>query len=426
MDNPRETAVRILKSVLNDGAYSNITVKKEFAEKDIKHEDKSLITALVYGVLDRRITLDYIISKYIKTRVDKIKPVTVNALRIALYQIIFMDKIPHSAAVNESVNIVKRSKERFNASFVNGVLRTYLRNPCGLPDGNDVSSLVIRFSCPSWIVESFIFDYGLETAVKLLEESLKKPPVQIRVNTVKTDREALVSKLQSEGITAEKTPLEGALAINSAIDVAKTKAFKDGLFHVEDQASQKMLYNVGFSENMRVLDLCSAPGGKAFTAAQYLNNKGEIIACDMYEHRVKLIKDGAERLGLSIIKPVINDATRFNENFGKFDVVLCDVPCSGLGVIRRKPEIKYKAFDKEEYKTLIETQQAILENADKYLKPGGTLVYSTCTLKGEENEARISAFLDKYDNYDVKYNVNYMPHIDGTDGFFSAILYKKR
>ncbi|MBR3300405.1 MAG: 16S rRNA (cytosine(967)-C(5))-methyltransferase RsmB [Clostridia bacterium] len=426
MVNPRETAVRILKSVLNDGAYSNITVKKEFAEKDIKPEDKSLVTALVYGVLDRKITLDHIISKYIKTRVDKIKPVTVNALRIALYQIIFMDKIPHSAAVNESVNIVKRSKERFNASFVNGVLRTYLRNPCGLPDGNDVSSLVIRFSCPTWIVESFISDYGLETAVKLLEESLKKPPVQIRVNTVKTDCEALVSGLQSEGITAEKTPLEGALAINSAIDVAKTKAFKDGLFHVEDQASQKMLYKVGFSENMRVLDLCSAPGGKAFTAAQYLNNKGEIIACDMYEHRVKLIKDGAERLGLSIIKPVINDATRFNEDFGKFDVVLCDVPCSGLGVIRRKPEIKYKAFDKGEYKILLETQQAILENADKYLKPGGTLVYSTCTLKREENETRISAFLDKYDNYDVKYNVNYMPHIDGTDGFFSAILYKKR
>lgn len=426
MVNPRETAVRILKSVLNDGAYSNITVKKEFTEKDIKPEDKSLVTALVYGVLDRKITLDHIISKYIKTRVDKIKPVTVNALRIALYQIVFMDKIPHSAAVNESVNIVKRSKERFNASFVNGVLRTYLRNPCGLPDGNDVSSLVIRFSCPTWIVESFISDYGLETAVKLLDESLKKPPVQIRVNTVKTDCEALVSRLQSEGITAEKTALEGALAINSAIDVAKTKAFKDGLFHVEDLASQKMLYNVGFSENMRVLDLCSAPGGKAFTAAQYLNNKGEIIACDMYEHRVKLIKDGAERLGLSIIKSVINDATRFNEDFGKFDVVLCDVPCSGLGVIRRKPEIKYKVFDKEEYKILLETQQAILENADKYLKPGGTLVYSTCTLKREENEARISAFLDKYDNYDVKYNVNYMPHIDGTDGFFSAILYKKR
>lgn len=424
--NAREKAVNILISVIENGAYSNITVKKELSVGDMSREDKALASKLVYGVLDRKITLDYIISKYVRTKPEKIKPKTLNALRIALYQLIFMDKIPASAAVNESVKIVKNSKERFNASFVNGVLRNYLRDPVKLPAGNDPQSLGVAFSCPSDIVESFIKDYGIETAVKLLEESLKKPPVCLRVNTLKTDPESLICALQKEGIEAQKCDVENALIVNSAIDVAATKAYNNGLFHIQDLASQKMIKEIPLAPDMRVLDICSAPGGKSFTMSQYLGNKGEIVACDLYEHRVELIKKGAERLGISIIEPKLNNAEVKNDKLGKFDVVLCDVPCSGLGVIRRKPEIKYKKISSEEYSRLLETQQNILETATSYLKDGGHLVYSTCTLKNAENKAQISAFLDKHNDYDVKYSVEYMPHIDGTDGFFSAIMCKKR
>ena len=424
--NARETAINILVSVLNGGSYSNISVHKELSAGNLSMPDKSLATALVYGVLDRKITLDYIISQYVKMRVEKIKPITANALRIALYQILFMDKIPDSAAVNESVNIVKKSKERFNASFVNGVLRSYLREPVGLPLGKSAEDLSIIYSCPIWIVESFISDYGFDACAALLNEAVKKPPIYLRVNTLKTDSQGLIEALKEENITAVKCDTENALTVNSAIDIVNTKPYTDGLFHVEDLASQKMIENIGFKENMRILDICSAPGGKAFTMAQYLKNNGEIIACDLYEHRVNLIKRGAARLGLTAVKPLICDATVFNEDLGEFDAVLCDVPCSGLGVIRRKPEIKYKKIDSKDYENLIITQQTILENADKYLKPGGKLIYSTCTLKKAENSGQISDFLDKHRNYDVKYNVNYMPHIDGTDGFYYAVLYKKR
>ncbi len=426
MANSRKTAVSILIKVINNGSYSNIAVNNELIKSDLKSADKAFTTALVYGVLDRKITLDYIISKYIKTDISKIKPITLNALRIALYQIIFMDKIPESAAVNESVNIVKTSKERYNSAFVNGVLRNYLRSGETIPAGNDKKSLGIRYSCKEWIVESFISDYGADTAEELLRQSLEIPPVCLRVNTLKTTPERLVDLLESEGIKAEKSDVQGSVKVLSPIDVAGTTAYKNGLFHVEDEASQKMLLKVGFCENTRVLDLCSAPGGKAFTAAEHMKNNGEIIAMDLYKHRVELISSGAKRLGISNIKAIVADATAKNTELGKFDVVLCDVPCSGLGVIRRKPEIKYRDITQAEYKVLLETQKRILENADFYLKPGGKLVYSTCTLKKAENEAQISDFLDKYGNYDVKYNVNYMPHIDGTDGFFTAILYKKR
>ncbi|MCQ2451181.1 MAG: 16S rRNA (cytosine(967)-C(5))-methyltransferase RsmB [Clostridia bacterium] len=424
--NARSVATDILLSVLESKSYSNITVNKAFSKVDLSPSDKSLASAIVYGVLDRKITLDYIISKYVKIRVKKIKPITLNALRIALYQIIYMDKIPESAAVNESVNIVKNSKERFNASFVNGVLRSYLRNPLKLPTGDDIKSISIRYSCPLWIVESFINDYGTKTAINLLEQSLKKPPVVLRVNITKTTSEKLSEMLKIEGVKDISRTNEKAITVNSSINISDSEAYKNGYFHVEDMASQKVIDGIGLTEGQRVLDICSAPGGKAFTMAENMNNTGEIVACDLYEHRVKLIKDGALRLGLKGIKPTVNDAAVYNENLGKFDVVLCDVPCSGLGVIRRKPEIKYKDISKEELEELSKIQSQILENASKYVKAGGKLIYSTCTLRKAENQDIISAFLDKHKDFDVKSNGEYMPHIDGTDGFFCAELYKSR
>ena len=422
----RSVAVKTLVSIFKDKAYSNIAVSSAFSNTEMSDRDKALASALIYGVLDRKITIDYVISSYVKTPISRIKPITINAIRIAVYQIMFMDKIPASAAVNESVNIVKTSKEKYNSSFTNGVLRSFLREPVKIPQGSDINALSIKYSCPASLIESFVSDYGKETAVSLLKESLKKPPITLRVNTLKTDPSCLIKKLENEGIFSEVGEIENSLKILSGFDIAESSSYKDGLFHIEDLASQKLINLIGLKDNIRVLDICSAPGGKAFTMAEIMNNSGEIVACDLYEHRVNLIENGSKRLGIKTINAMINDAAVYNENLGLFDVVLCDVPCSGLGVIRRKPEIKYKDITDNEFKDLVNIQALILENASKYVKVGGTLVYSTCTLKKAENKGQISAFLDKHGEFDVKYNGEFMPHIDGTDGFYCAILLKNR
>ena len=381
----RSVAVKTLVSIFKDKAYSNIAVSSAFSNTEMSDRDKALASALIYGVLDRKITIDYVISSYVKTPISRIKPITINAIRIAVYQIMFMDKIPASAAVNESVNIVKTSKEKYNSSFTNGVLRSFLREPVKIPQGSDINSLSIKYSCPVYLIESFVSDYGKETAVSLLKESLKKPPITLRVNTLKTDPCSLIKKLENEGIFSEIGEIENSLKILSGFDIAESSSYKDGLFHIEDLASQKLINLIGLKDNIRVLDICSAPGGKAFTMAEIMNNSGEIVACDLYEHRVNLIENGSKRLGIKTINEMINDAAVYNENLGLFDVVLCDVPCSGLGVIRRKPEIKYKDITDSEFKDLVNIQALILENASKYVKVGGTLVYSTCTLKKAES-----------------------------------------
>ena len=282
----RSVAVKTLVNIFTNKAYSNIAVSAAFSDINIDGKDKALASALIYGVLDRKITIDYILSAYIKTPVEKIKPITLNALRIAVYQIMFMDKIPASAAVNETVNIVKASKERYNASFVNGVLRSFLREPKEIPKSDDIESLSIRYSCPFGIIESFASDYGTKTAINLLEESLKKPPVTLRVNTIKTDTNSLIKELYNEGIISKTVDTGNALDILSGFDVAASSSYKKGLFHIEDLASQKVISLINPKENSRILDICSAPGGKTFTMAQIMNNSGEIVACDLYEHRV--------------------------------------------------------------------------------------------------------------------------------------------
>lgn len=424
MTSARKTAVDILCSVESDSAYSNITVNKYLKDSDLSPCDKALVSNLVYGVLDRKITLDYIISSFITSKISKLKPVTLNSLRIAVYQIKYLEKIPDSAAVNESVNIVKASKERYNSSFVNGVLRSFLRKGCEIPDDDSITSLSVKYSCPAALIESYINDYGLSAAKGILDFSLLAPPVFLRVNNCKTDLKELQILLLNEGIeTCEER--ENCLKVISGEDkLFVGNAFKEGLFHVQDTASQISVEKAELKPKTRILDMCSAPGGKAFTAAEIIGDDGEIIACDKYEKRTELINKGAKRLGLNSIKCKTADATVYNKDFGIFDSVLCDVPCSGLGVIRRKPEIKYKSFEK--FKGLEEIQLKILSNADNYLKKGGRLFYSTCTLRNAENEGILNSFLDKYPHYELKYHHTYLPHIDKTDGFFCALLIKSR
>ena len=424
MANPRKLAASILTKIEKDSAYSNIALASAFKENEVSAEEKKFTSALVYGVLDRKITLDYVLSRFMKTPIKKTAPFTLSVLRTAIYQIMFMDKIPESAAVNEAVKLIKKSKENRNAGFVNAVLRNVLREENLLPQGDTPKDLSIIYSCPLWIVQSFVKDYGTSVATELLKESLKAPKVNIRVNNTRITSDELLKKLIDSGIDIENGDTENCLVFNKGTAVAENEFFRDGFYHVQDTASQKAALVLAPKKGERILDMCAAPGGKSFTMAEIMENSGEIISCDMYEHKLKLISDSAERLGLDIIKPTLNDATRFNPDLGEFDAILCDVPCSGLGVIRRKPEIKYKP--QEDFSQLEKIQQDILCCAVKYLKKGGRILYSTCTLRKGENEENVAKFLSSHSEFKIEYEHTFMPHTDNTDGFYCALLVKSR
>ncbi len=423
MANPRRLAATVLVKIERDNAYSNITLNAFLKDTDLTPQDKALFSALVYGVLDRKITLDFVLSKFMKTPIKKTSPFTLAVLRCALYQIMFMDKIPESAAVNEAVKLIKKSKESKNAGFVNAVLRAVLRTEITLPEGNTPEELSIKYSCPIYITESFCKDYSLETAKSLLEESVKTPPLCIRVNTVKTDIDALKNELSKQNVQFESGDSDNCLIIKNGMAIAENPLYKKGYFYVQDEASQRAVSVLAPKKGERVLDMCAAPGGKSFTMANLMENQGEIISCDLYENRVRLISEGANRLGLDIIKPIAADATAFDESLGRFDCILCDVPCSGFGVLRRKPDIKYKP--ECDFKELSEIQYAILKNAVKYLKKGGRILYSTCTLRIEENENVVIKLLKEYNTLSKIYEHTFMPHIDKTDGFYCALLESK-
>ena len=422
MSNPRKAAVKALLKVENDSAYSNIALNAVLRESGLENADRAFASAIFYGVLDRRITIDFILSKFIKTPLKKVAPFTLEVLRSAVYQIMFMDKVPDSAAVNEAVKLIKSSRESRNAGFANAILRNILRNEITLPDGKDPQSLSVKYSCPEWIINSFITDYGADIAEELLKESLKPAPVIIRVNTLKTDTDTLKTELEKRGIPTDTAETENALILKKGIDAADFDLYKMGFFYAEDLSSQTAVSVLNPKKGERVLDMCAAPGGKSFTMALLMENAGEIVSCDLYEQRVGLIKSGAERLGIDIIKPMTADASRYNEDLGKFDCILCDVPCSGLGVLRRKPDIKYKP--ENDFAELEALQHKILENAARYLKKGGRILYSTCTLRRAENEKLVNSFIIEYNGFRKMYEHTYLPHIDKTDGFYCALIVK--
>lgn len=414
MANARKVAVKVLVKIEKEGAFSNLAVADALKSTELPPQDKSLATALIYGVLDRKITLDYILSQFLKTPVNKTELFTLTVLRTALYQIKYMDKIPERAAVNEAVKIMKSSKVSRNSGFVNGVLRSVLRAEVTLPQGDTPKDLSVRYSCPLWIVESFLNDYGLEDTKALLEESLKPAPTVLRINTVKADVKALSEEYEVKGNSIE---------LKSGTNIAESSLYKKGLVFVQDYASQKAVEVLNPKQGDRVLDVCAAPGGKSFTMACLMENKGEIVACDLYPHRVELIEKSARRLGLDIIKPRVQDATKYDEDLGEFDCILCDVPCSGLGVIRRKPEIKYNALP--DLKELQDIQLSIVKNALRYLKKGGKILYSTCTLRREENEKLVISLKKEYNGLKLVTEHTFMPHKDNTDGFYCALLIKE-
>lgn len=406
MKGSRLIAFETLYKIFYDDSYSNLALESALS---YSKDDKAFISALVYGVAERKITLDYYINKYLD---KKAKPKIMTILRMGAYQLIYMEKVPASAAINESVELAKIIKQDFYTKLVNAVLHK-IANDC-----EEITETYLKYSVPENLLNMWYKQYGKETVDGFLPYINGRPPVFAIPNTLYVDAEELSYELLSDGIECEC--FNDVVVINSSFDLKKSKAFNDGLFHIEDLSSYECACLLDAKENDIVLDLCSAPGGKAFTIAERMQNKGELYAFDLYEHRIKLIDSGAERLGINIIKTGINDASDFCENLPVADKILCDVPCSGLGIIRRKPEIRYKSLDS--IKELPNLQLEILSTASKYLKTGGTLVYSTCALNKKENEKVVSAFLKENDRFVLEKEKTCFPSEYGGDGFYMAKL----
>ena len=435
METARQTALNLLIKAEQGQAYSNLALNAALSQSQLSAQDRSLVTALFYGVLERKITLDYVIQQYSNLKLNKISFDILSVLRMGIYQLTFMDAIPDSAAVNESVMLAEYCRKKSAKGFVNAVLRSFVRDDKQIvyPDAqNLIAYYSVRYSCPEWLVEKWISEYGAEQTEQILAHSLGRPPVSIRVNTLKITAEALLRQLAEEKVKARLHPMvQNCIVIDKSGDMERLPSYQQGLFYVQDIASQLCCLSLAPQKGERVLDLCAAPGGKSFTTALLMENTGSVESFDLYPKRTRLIETGAERLGIGIIQVSTSNANQFLPELVGADRVLCDVPCAGLGVIRRKPEIKYK--QPEDLKRLPEIQYSILQNASRYPKCGGVLLYSTCSLSLEENNKVAERFLAENKNYrlmpmtntgyseiDGNGMVTLFPDKNGSDGFFFA------
>lgn len=438
----RQAAVQALVKVNEEGGYSNLVLHETLKKNGLTPEDTAFASRLFYGTLERKITLDHIIGAYSKKPVSRLTPAVAEILRTALYQMVYMDSVPDSAAVDEAVKLTRQCRVSSASGFVNAVLRSFVRDEKKLPPvkGNRLKKLEVRYSCPQWVIRELLERYGEESAIAMLAHSLDRPPLYVRVNTTKVTAEQCIRSLEAEGVSAKADSLlPDCLVLEGTASIERLKAFEQGLFHVQDKSSQMCAWTLSPKPGERVLDVCSAPGSKSFTAAELMGNQGEIISCDIFEEKIRKISDGAARLELSCIHPRMQDGTIYDPQLGLFDRVLCDAPCSGLGIISRKPEIKYKRM--QDLQQLPEIQAKILETASRYVKVGGTLVYSTCTLLPQENEAIVENFLREHKEFeplalpeqvravglaDDAWRVTLLPQMADTDGFFISCMKRVR
>ncbi len=418
MQNERRVLISALLKAEKDG-YSNLILDSVLKDAELTDIQKGFVTTAFYGVIERKITIDFVLNQYLKRPIKKAPPMTSTVLRSGAYQILFMDKIPNSAAVDESVKIIKKSKEKGNSGLVNAVLRK-LASEDNVSVLNDAEPSV-KYSVENWIFERLKNKYGLKAAEDFLKASLLPPPVFIRINNLKQNaKEQTLNELEQLGASCKETDLENTFEITSVKGIENLKSYKEGYFFVQDFSSQICAKAVDAKKGDRVLDCCAAPGGKTFSVSLNMEDEGEVVALDLHPHRAKLIKKGAERLGLKSVNAFDVDATNYLGELGNFDKVLCDVPCSGIGVIRRKPEIKYKKED--ECGELLPVQKAILSTASKYVKKGGRLIYSTCTLLKEENEDIVNEFLNNFKEFNLISSKTFLPPCDKGDGFFIAVM----
>ncbi len=423
MDINRKTAYNTLLDVESKKAYSNLALNHQI--RISKPNSPAFVRELVYGVLERKLTLDYYLDQLVDEGIDSLKKQELTILRMGLYQLGYMDSVPEYAGVNESVALAKKYC-RSKAGLVNGVLREYLnrRIRMRLPerDEDEIRYLSIKYSYAPWIIEKWLEFYRLDFVEKLLEAGNQRPPMVIRYNWLKIVKEDLIQQLTDRGYEVEESKLcQNGLKVKGS-GLLNTEFYRMGLFTPQDESSMLVSEKLDPRHGDLVVDVCAAPGGKTTAIAERMNNTGKIIASDIYRRRLDQVDREAKRLGIVNIETRAWDATRVDSTLvEKAERVLVDVPCSGLGVIRRKPEIKYKEKTAE-MDQLPKKQLAILSAASEYVKPDGTLVYSTCTINPEENERVINAFLKKYTWFRQVERKLLLPNIDGTDGFFICVM----
>lgn len=423
MQNPREAALLALYEIEYNGAYSNMAVK-DILPKLEDSRDKGLVTQLVYGVVRRKLTLDYIISRYSKVKLKKLSKYVLLILRMGVYQLYFTDKIPESAAVNESVKLAKKYCGK-SSGFVNGILHSVIRGKDTLEYPEDkIENLSVRYSFPEEMVELF-WETGF--CEELLEALNQEPETTVRVNTLKKE------ELETE---CTVSPVYSGARLLKGTDVAQNPDYQKGRIIPQDVAAMMAGLALSPKPDEICIDMCASPGGKTTHLAELMENKGKIYAFDIHPHKIEIINKNAERMGISIIDAKVGDALKLNDDLiGKADKVLADVPCSGLGIIRRKPDIKW---NKDDIEGLPEIQYHILKNAAQYLKAGGELVYSTCTILKRENEDVVLRFLEENNDFELckielpqklaRENKGYItlyPNIDDTDGFFICKMKRK-
>ena len=432
----RETALQALMACRKDGAWSNAAIKDYIARNRLDARDAGLATRLVYGVVQNRGKLDFYLKQLLKGRLKDLHPVVRDILHLGLYQLYEMDKIPESAAVNESVALTKKySKNPKAASLVNGVLRNAARSRGALEEPRSYAD---KYSHPDGLISLLKENLPKGMLEPMLIANNAAPETVVQVNLLKTTREALAERLAGEGVTARSHGwMPDCLVLSGTGNLENLPSFREGHFYVQDPASKLSVLCAQLQKDSRVLDCCAAPGGKSFAAAIAMEGTGSIISCDVHAHKTGLIENGAARLGLSGIRAKQQDATVFVPEWeNAMDAVLCDVPCSGLGIIRKKPDIRYK--DLSEMAALPEVQLKILTNQARYVRPGGTLLYSTCTLLKRENEEVVAAFLRAHPDFEKeplelpqglpKNDTGILTLIPGqydTDGFFICRLRRK-
>lgn len=431
IDKAREIALKTLYKIDKEQAYSNIVLNDEIKQNRNKINDKDigLISEIVYGVTTWKLTIDEIIKKYSKIRLKKISPWILNILRMGTYQIIFLDKIPKSAAVNESVNLAKRYGHASSSNFTNAILRKIEKEDYEefFQIKDDVERISKTTSMPVWIIEELMKNNTIEEVEEICKNLNLRPEIIIRINKLKTTKEEIMRKLEDANIEYREIPdMEDFLVLNKIKNIENLSLFKEGLFTIQDASAGLTAIVLNPQEDENVLDACSAPGGKTTYIAELMHNKGKIEAWDIHEHRTKLVEKNAERLGIKIINTDVKNSAEYEEKYKeKFDRILLDVPCMGIGVIKRKPDIKWQR-KKEDIEEISQLQSKILETCSKYLKRGGYLVYSTCSILKGENEDIVNDFIKNNSDFEIVKNglFNIKPDKE-KDGFFICKLHKK-
>ncbi|WP_413380052.1 16S rRNA (cytosine(967)-C(5))-methyltransferase RsmB [Alkalihalobacillus sp. 1P02AB] len=445
--NVREVALQILIQIEKEQAYSNLLLNQTINNGEIEKRDVGLLTELVYGTVQRKLTLTFFLTPFVKKGLESLEPWVKTLLQMSVYQLVYLERVPERAVIHEAVTIAKKRGHDGTASLVNGILRSVQRE--GVPSfekvTNQTKRLAFEYSFPKWLVRRWLTTYGEEETREMMKMSLKPPVVSLRVNQLKTNQDDLAKILKEEGVLTRKGELSSDALIVEEGNAFKTNAYRSGLFTAQDESSMLVAKALGPKAGEHILDSCAAPGGKSTHIAELMNNEGTLLSVDLHEHKVQLIREQAKRLDLSMIEVVAADVRAFSQKtpVESFDAILLDAPCSGLGVIRRKPDIKW-AKKESDIQDIAEIQAMILEAVAPLLKKGGRLVYSTCTIDQEENEAIVEHFIQTHPEFqwDITLSdrlpekivqskrykggsVTILPHDYETDGFFIASLMKK-